>query len=226
MIHRIICTYIFITFIIFNVLYPMTLVIAFIDFELFKNMYKVLICLTVLFVIGIVTRIIYEKQNNGYAMKGHLYEWYDRTVSLVGIDWIYKILVRAIPEKLSDEDELVIVNVSANRGVYDKYLFEKLTNDKKHVDMRLMDREVIYQHVTAVDNSFGKLEYYESLDAMDVRSNFKVYNIPRADVLLDIKGCLWYISKKNGGSNVLSTFQAYHDVLKPGGILIDRKSVV
>jgi len=59
-----------------------------------------------------------------------------------------------------------------------------------------------------------------------VINNFIKYNIPPADVLLDIKGCLWYAAKRNGGPNVLRILQSYYEVLKPGGILVVDASAI
>jgi len=165
--------------------------------------------------------IIYKQiRKKAYDKNGRLASWYRRTVKLMGTEWIFKLLELTVPEKIVNGSQLSIANVSANKGIYDRVLFNSLVEKGVNIQMHLMDLEKIDKHVESVQSEYGTLKYYEKLDALEVVSNFERLEILPVDVLFDIKGCLWYAPKKNNGKNVLRAFKAYYDVLKPGGILV------
>lgn len=191
-----------------------------IDIKRMEDITKLVIVSLLLTVVGMISVTVKQISKKAYHKNGRLAAWYRRTVKLMGTEWIYKVLELAIPEKVVKGAQLSICNASANKGIYDRFLFDSLIEKGVRIQMNLMDLEKIDNHVESVQNEFGSLNYYEELDALQIVSNFKKLEILPVDVLFDLKGCLWYAPKKNKGENVLKAFKAYYDVLKPGGILV------
>lgn len=192
-----------------------------IDVEKFMRVSVISMVFLTLTVAGMIAILIKQISKKKYAKNGMLADWYKKTLNLMGIDWLQKILEKTIPEKMTTGEKVTLASVSANKGEYEMELFSRLMERGVYPEFYLLDLCKVEQHVETVQAENGFLKYYEERNAFETISNFEELQIGPVDVLIDIKGCLWH-SNKNGQeqNRAIGAFKEFYEVIKPGGILV------
>ena len=109
---------------------------------------------------------VIEKQIGGkYGKHGRNARWCGQLVSLFGEDWLLKLIGLC-----ATKDDSVIVDVSANKGLYDKVWAECLVKEGKKAQFLLFDRDVVEDHVEDSNVNGVSVKYLEERDAWDVAS--------------------------------------------------------
>lgn len=168
-----------------------------------------------------------SKLENTYNEGGSLYHWYDIKLNQRGTLWLIRAFEELLSKKLLGEKRLVIISPSANKGKYEKRLFEFL-NDKGITSKFIVtDINLIDNHEENIKNE--KSEYIflnESNDAKDIANIIKKVGEDKTDVILDFEGCLWYIKEFNWYKNeqcvddITDVLKRYNEVLNSGGLII------
>jgi hypothetical protein len=183
------------------------------------------------FILGTVTLTIltisiyaYERKD-AYGKGGWLYRWYNANYKYLGKQWIRDIYKLLIDHKLIDlksKDEFVFISPSANKGKYEKDLFELTNQDRKNNIFIISDLEKIENHeCSSIGNNIkSRYIYMESKDAADIKNTIKAAGQSKVDIIWDIKGCIWHRSTSKQVHELKEVLKNYHEVLKDNGVLI------
>lgn len=166
-----------------------------------------------LFVVGIALVVwdVRSDRKNVYSEGGKLEHWYDYNLEITGVDW----MVKAIEVLKLWENDTVIVDVSANKGICDKWLAEEFEKKGLKSEFLIFDKEKVRDHIENYEGKYVRLTYTEEVDGYDIVKTMKNIGVKGIDILWDVKGCLWYARRSS-----LEVLKNYHEVLNKDGILI------
>ncbi|WP_337034822.1 hypothetical protein [Paenibacillus illinoisensis] len=157
-----------------------------------------------------------------YVKGGKLYRWPDATYRyLKKINWYENFLLKTkeVAPHIYQLPNIVFVSPSANKGRIEEKLYDLF---QKKFDFILMDYS---QNIDgkATTKSNGKFTYLEgSFDGNNLKANLAKVDIRFADIIMDIRGCIWYSTDKKDrtGEGVTHVFKEFHKSLNMGGVII------
>lgn len=157
-----------------------------------------------------------------YIKGGKLYKWPDATYRyLKKIKWYdqFYLDTRKVASHIYKLPNVVFVSPSANKGRIEEKLYDIFP---KKIDFLLMDYvRNIEGKVTTKSN--GKFTYVDgSFNGNNLKENLSKVDIKFADIIMDIRGCLWYSTNKDdkNGEGITRVFKEYYKSIKMGGIII------
>ncbi|MBD8838887.1 hypothetical protein IFU39_13785 [Paenibacillus sp. CFBP 13594] len=157
-----------------------------------------------------------------YVKGGKLYRWPDATYKyLKRKKWYNDFLLNTkdVASHIYKLSNVVFVSPSANKGRIEEKLYDLFP---KKFDFILMDYS---QNIEgkAITKSNGKFTYVDgSYDGNNLKSNLAKLGMCSSDIIMDIRGCIWYSTDKDDdtGEGVTRVFREYHKSLKVGGVII------
>ncbi len=168
-----------------------------------------------------------SKLQNTYNQGGSLYHWYDIKLNQRGTLWLIRVFEKLLDKGLVNANKLIIASPSANKGTYEKRLYEFLIDKGIHSKFIVTDINIIDCHEENVKNENSEFVFLnESNDAKDIKSIIKKAGEDKVDIILDFEGCLWYIKEfnwykgKRCADDVLNMLKKYNEVLNQGGMII------
>lgn len=157
-----------------------------------------------------------------YIKGGKLYKWPDATYRyLKKIKWYdqFYLDTKKVASHIYKLPNVVFVSPSANKGRIEEKLYDIFP---KKIDFLLMDYvRNIEGKVTTKSN--GKFTYIDgSFDGNNLKENLSKVDIKFADIIMDIRGCLWYSTNKDdkNGEGITRVLKEYYKSLNMGGIII------
>ncbi|GGH46374.1 hypothetical protein GCM10008014_09000 [Paenibacillus silvae] len=165
---------------------------------------------------------ILDLKDWNYVKGGKLYRWPDATYRyLKKINWYENFLLKTkeVAPHIYQLPNIVFVSPSANKGRIEEKLYDLFP---KKIDFILMDYS---RNIDGKANtkSNGKFTYLEgSFDGNSLKANLAKVDIRFADIIMDIRGCIWYSTDKKDrtGEGITRVFKEYHRSLNMGGIII------
>lgn len=192
---------------------------------IFNSLLIILFPLSVLYIFwlgrfSIGERLLFRRnQVNPNSKKNfQLYEWYDMTRRFLGNDWfvhMYRSIEKAnfVPKK----SRLTFVSPAANKGVYEKFLYDALKQRGMSVKFIIADIDKIENHA-AKDIKDENLMVFIGKEALKIGEYLVEAGETKADVIFDIKGSLWYSLRSDSDQKVL--FDKFYSVLNDKGLII------
>lgn len=204
------------------------------EFSSFIYLFKTLYWLSLLIIVFLGIVILRTmKLDNAYNEGGGLYSWYDITIKQKGVEWLKNAFDKLLEKKLvSPEHRYVVVSPSANKGTYEKVLFEYLSKKGITNKFIITDLNLIDNHEENVINDAGEYIFIDQKnDAKNIKTILEKANEEKADIILDFEGCLWYTKEYNWHKKqkcirlVIEVLDAYKNSLDDNGLVIvdDRK---
>lgn len=124
-----------------------------------------------------------ENKMSKYGKNDKLRNWYDSTYQLTGAEWLKVGLKKIIEQYEHTEQGIYIRSVAANKGRYEKEVFNYLKSEQLNIEFLLSDLEA-----EEFDDKEDDMEGFKYIP-----SNMDAKNIDgQVDIILDIKGALWY----------------------------------
>lgn len=186
------------------------------------------------FLICSVMAINLTKLQNKYSKGGCIYNWYDTTLKLKGTLWLKNTFDQLQKKELiNNDDKLVIISPSANKGTYEKELFNHMCQKNMHSKFIVTDLNLIDDYEQSFNNDYGEFIYlHEKNDAREVKQILNKVGESKADIIIDIEGCLWHFKEDNWFHKkkciklITDAFEKYYEVLQENGlIIIDNRAI-
>lgn len=144
--------------------------------------------------------------------------WYDMTRKFLGNDWFVHMYSAIEKENfISKKSGLTFVSPAANRGVYEKFLYDNLKQKGTSIKFVIADIDEIENHA-AKDINDENLRLFLGKEALKIEEYLLEAGERNADAIFDIKGSLWYSLRSDIDQKVL--FHKFYSVLKGDGIII------
>lgn len=150
-----------------------------------------------------------------YEQGGSLESWYIKRLENIGTTWCVKFAYEL--KKYVTNDNLFFVSPSANKGTYEKAIFNQLVNNDLYcVKMVISDHAQIMNKAEEeiVKNSLGTSSFIDK-GKYDAKELTEIVN--DCDVIFDMKGAIWHEKKLSDFETLIKT---YHRVLCEDGLLI------
>lgn len=155
---------------------------------------------------------------SGSTKNFQLEKWYDLTRRYLGNTWfvhLYEGLEQSM--LIPNPQKVTFVSPAANRGVYEKTLFEALRDQGVEVRGIIADIDILEK--TAVPQGYDPgLTYVAGREALEIKAYLKAQDLETTDLIFDIKGSLWYAFRSDGSKTAL--FERFYDVLSPSGLIV------
>ncbi len=192
---------------------------------IFNSLLVVLFPMSVLFIYllgrySVGERLFFRRNQVDPTSKKNfqLHQWYDKTRRYLGNDWFIHMFDAIRAEGLLPKVEgLTIVSPAANRGVYEKHLYDHLKGAGLHPKFVIADIDEIENHAVK-DQSDKALRYVPGEEALRIGSYLSKVEESRADLIFDIKGSIWYSFRSDGDRQAL--FAEFHKTLNEGGVVV------
>lgn len=192
---------------------------------IFNSLLIILFPISVLYIFwlgrfSIGERLLFRRnQVNPNSKKNfQLDKWYDTTRRFLGNDWfvhMYNAMEKEnfIPKK----PELTFVSPAANKGVYEKFLYDALKQKGISIKFVIADIDEIENHA-AKDINDENLRVFLGKEALKIGEYLLEVGETKADVIFDIKGSLWYSLRSDIDQKIL--FEKFYSVLNHDGLII------
>lgn len=143
--------------------------------------------------------------------------WYNLTRRFLGNEWFVNMYRAIEKEKLVPNNKLItLVSPAANKGVYEKYLYDHLKKQNKVEKFIIADIDQIDNNIE-IDKD-DKLNFIYGREALKIDDYITKVGIEKVDLIFDIKGSLWYSFRSDGDKEIL--LKKFHSVLNNDGIII------
>lgn len=147
-----------------------------------------------------------------------LEKWYDMTRRFLGNDWfvhMYSAIEKGnlVPKKSA----LTFVSPAANKGIYEKFLYDDLKQKGISIKFVIADIDKIQNHAVKGIND-ENLRFFEGKEALKIEEYLLEAGEAKADVIFDIKGSIWYSLRSDIEKNIL--FEKFYRVLSDDGLII------
>ena len=159
---------------------------------------------------------------NEYEPGNSLYGWYENNYQYMGNRWTEKLYDVLKDNKLINlvDESFVFCSPTANRGTYEKELFELVNNDRNNNKYIVCDLAVLPNVETDLSVGSNVYSYHKGIDANYIDCFLDKLGYSNVNILYDYKGCIWHKLDKKKHKKLIDIFRVYHSVLKPGGTLI------
>ncbi|WP_160686539.1 hypothetical protein [Clostridium sp. C2-6-12] len=165
-------------------------------------------------------RLLFKRnQVNPNSKKNfQLDKWYDMTRRFLGNDWfvhMYGAIEKGdfVPKKSA----LTFVSPAANKGIYEKFLYDDLKQKGISIKFIIADIDEIQNHAVKGTND-ENLRFFEGKEALKIEEYLLEAGETKADVIFDIKGSIWYSLRSDNEQNIL--FEKFYRVLSDDGLII------
>lgn len=147
-----------------------------------------------------------------------LYEWYDMTRRFLGNDWFVHMYSAVEKENIiKKKSRLTFVSPAANKGVYEKFLYDALKHRGMSVKFIIADIDKIENHAVK-DIKDENLRVFLGKEALKIGEYLAEAGETKADIIFDIKGSLWYSLRSDIDQKIL--FHKFYSVLDEDGLII------
>lgn len=145
-------------------------------------------------------------------------KWYDMTRRFLGNDWFVH-MYRAIEKGnlVPKKSALTFVSPAANKGIYEKFLFDDLKQKGVSIKFIIADIDEIQNHAVK-DINDENLRFFRGKEALKIEEYLLEAGETKADVIFDIKGSIWYSLRSDVEQNIL--FEKFYKVLSDDGLII------
>lgn len=192
---------------------------------IFNSLLIILFPISVLYIFwlgkfSIGERLFYRRNqvNPNSKENFQLYEWYDMTRRFLGNDWFVHMYSAMEKEKfIPKKSRLTFVSPAANKGVYEKYLYDNLKQKGISIKFIIADIDKIKNHA-AKGIKDENLRVFLGKEALKIEEYLIEAGETKADVIFDIKGSLWYALRSDIDQKVL--FEKFYNVLNDDGLII------
>lgn len=164
-----------------------------------------------------------DSSKSSYSDNGRHALWYNYTLKLMKTKWIIEAFNKMNEKGLfSTFSNLIFVSPSANKGVYEKVLYNHL-KETKSIRFLISDIGKISNHEQSEECGESSYTYVESRDALSISTLLSEFKLSRCNVIWDFKGALWYSMKGKDIANtqeLIELLEAYKSCLDEKGILV------
>lgn len=145
-------------------------------------------------------------------------KWYDMTRRFLGNDWfvhMYSAIEkeRLVPKKLP----LTFVSPAANKGIYEKFLYDDLKQKGIPLKFIIADIDEIQNHAVK-DINDENIRFFEGKDALKIEEYLLEAGEEKAHVIFDIKGSIWYSLRSD--NEQIAIFEKFYRVLSDDGLIV------
>lgn len=145
-------------------------------------------------------------------------KWYDTTRRFLGNDWFVHMYSAIEKENfVPKKSGLTFVSPAANKGIYEKFLYDALKQKGISIKFVIADIDEIENHA-AKDINDENLRFFLGKEALKIGEYLLEVGETKADVIFDIKGSLWYSFRSDIDQKVL--FEKFYSVLNDDGLII------
>lgn len=192
---------------------------------IFNNLLVILFPISIFYIyllgrFSIGERLFFKRnQVNPNSKKNfQLEKWYDTTRRFLGNDWfvhIYRAMKNEnlVPQKSS----LTFVSPAANKGVYEKFLYDYLKQEGIPIKFAIADIDEIENHAVKNIND-ENLRFFPGKEALRIGDYLLEIGETKTDVIFDIKGSLWYSFRSD--IDQVKLLETFYSVLNDDGIII------
>ncbi|WP_161797129.1 hypothetical protein [Clostridium cylindrosporum] len=106
---------------------------------------------------------------------------------------------------------------AANKGVYEKFLYDYLKQKGISIKFVIADIDEIENHAAKEIND-ENLRIFHGKEALKIGEYLLEVGETKADVIFDVKGSLWYSLRSDIDQRIL--FKKFYSVLKDDGLII------
>jgi hypothetical protein len=155
-----------------------------------------------------------------YEKNGILADWYDKSIRFYGLDWT-KYLGELILDNMNKK-EINIISPASNQGIIEKQIFKYIAESGKKINFICSDICKIEEYEKDEDIKNGKYRYIPLRNAYNIKNTLKDVSIEKVDVILDLKGALWYTLSLRffRFGKFYNLLDKYNEVLNDKGIII------
>lgn len=130
-------------------------------------------------------------------------KWYDTTRRFLGNDWFVHMYSAIEKENfIPKKSGLTFVSPAANKGFYEKFLYDALKQKGISIKFVIADIDKIENHA-AKDINDENLRVFLGKEALKIGEYLLEAGETKADVIFDIKGSLWYSLRSDNDQKVL-----------------------
>lgn len=145
-------------------------------------------------------------------------KWYHMTRRFLGNDWflhMYSAIEKGnlVPKKSA----LTFVSPAANKGIYEKFLYDDLKQKGISIKFVIADIDEIQNHAVK-DINDENLRFFQEKEALKIEEYLLEAGEAKADMIFDIKGSIWYSLRSDIEQNIL--FEKFYKVLSDDGLII------
>ncbi len=148
--------------------------------------------------------------------KTHIEKNYDETRRFLGNDWLIYLFNALRDENLflAGKSSFTFISPAANRGIYEKHLYEYIKKESMFAKFLVADHEEIKGHIWGDDVGLR----YICREPMSIGEYISEINEKYVDAIFDIKGSLWN-SLRDGGKKV-ELLEKFYSVLNNRGFIV------
>lgn len=176
---------------------------------------EILVCFFIVIVYLICTlrgQALEQDVRYKYAKGGSCYLWYDKTYRYnKKINWLEKVDQLLKDNHIFLDKPLTLLSPSGCKGKYEKELAAK----NKNIQCIVTDIHIPENHEIGENNY---LYLAKSHNALEAAAYLKEIHIHEVDVIWDMKGALWYLSKNQ--QECIELLTVYHQILSKDGVVI------
>lgn len=187
------------------------------------------ICLIFAYSFVYIYVLIYFHENlkgkiSSYEPGGSVESWSDKSTNyLNSINWDENVFDNIKNSGLvhlsrSKDIKSILISVSANKAQHERKFLSML--NEYNVHFYCMDLAKIPEDYKIDSENFTYIK--EEINALQLNQTRAEFNIPKADIIMDKKGCLWH-SKKGKDAVEIDTFfeNCYMSLNSNGSVIID-----